>query len=406
MRRIVVAGALANRPGNSGGAWVRAHWTRGLARLGFDVLFVEQMDPAVFAPGPGAWSHDPVGALRWFRACTHSWGLDGRSALLVRGGGSVAGLSRAYVERFVESAELLVNLGGHLSDRALLDRFERSAYVDLDPAFTQLWHDRGHGDLGLEEHDVHFTVGLNVGTEGSSLPTGGFDWQGILPPVVLEDVPAQPDRGSRTFTTIGSWRGPFGPIEHDGTTLGLKVHEFRKILGLPGRTGAEFVLALDMHAEDGADRARLIGEGWKLVDPRDVAGHVEGYREFIAGSGAELSAAQGAYVGTRSGWFSDRSAHYLASGRPVVLQDTGFGDHLPTGEGLLSFADVDGAAGSVADIVDDYTRHAQAARALAERHFDSDRVLSRFLALADVDPEGGGCADGAETSRSSGAGRA
>ncbi len=387
MRRIVVAGALANRPGNSGGAWVRSHWARGLARLGFDVLFLEQMDPAAFAAGPEAWSHDPVRALRWFRACTRRWGLRDRSALLVRGGGSVAGLARPDVERFVESAELLVNLGGHLRDPELLERSARRAYVDLDPGFTQLWYDRGIADLGLDDHDVHFTVGLNVGTDRCSLPTGEFDWHAVRPPVVLDDVAVRPDSGARSFTTVGAWRGPFGPIEHDGETHGIKVHEFRKIIDLPSRTGAEFVLALDIHAEDGADRSRLLGEGWSIVDPRDVAGDLEGYQRFIDGSGAELSAAQGVYVGTRSGWFSDRSAHYLASGRPVLLQDTGFAEHLPTGAGLHAFSDVEGAATAVDEVLTDYTRHARAARAVAERCFDSDLVLSGFLALAGVRPE-------------------
>jgi len=167
------------------------------------------------------------------------------------------------------------------------------------------------------------------------------------------------------------------------------LHEFRKVLALPGRTAGDFVLAMAIHAADRSDRATLLREGWALVDPGHVASTPTEYKHFIGGSGAEFSAAQGMYVSTRSGWFSDRSARYLASGKPVLVQDTGVGDRIPTGEGLLTYRTVDEAAEGVDRILTDYARHRRAARNLAEECFDSDQVLSRFLMQAGVDPHAG-----------------
>jgi len=164
-----------------------------------------------------------------------------------------------------------------------------------------------------------------------------------------------------------------------GHTFGLKLHEFRKFIDLPAQSGATFELALDIHPADEGDAGLLREHGWHLVDPTKVASTPTAFREYVQGSGAEFSVAQGIYVETGSGWFSDRTTRYLASGKPALVQDTGFSHNLPTGEGLLSFRTVEEAVEGAERIAADYEAHSEAARAIAEECFDSDRVLGRLL---------------------------
>ena len=161
--------------------------------------------------------------------------------------------------------------------------------------------------------------------------------------------------------------------------MGLKVHEFRKFISLPALAGDDFEIALKIDAGDAADRDLLLENGWRLVDPTEVAGGPLEFRDYVLNSAAEFSVAQGVYVDTRSGWFSDRSVRYLAAGKPVLVQDTGAGRRLPTGEGLVVFSTLDEAVAGVRRIRDNYQQHSAAARKLAETHFDSNVVLGRLM---------------------------
>jgi hypothetical protein len=188
--------------------------------------------------------------------------------------------------------------------------------------------------------------------------------------------------GSRArLTTVATWRGPNGPVDFEGVSYGLRAHEQRAYRHLPERLPhVTCELALDIDTADAADARALIDGGWQLVDPRRVAGTTEDYQAYINGSDAELMVAKGMYVRSRGGWFSDRSACYLAAGRPVIAQDTGFAGHLPTGEGLLSFAGPDEAAECVATVTGDLDRHSRAARSIALECFDASKVLPSVLA--------------------------
>jgi hypothetical protein len=178
---------------------------------------------------------------------------------------------------------------------------------------------------------------------------------------------------------VVSWRGPYDPIYYNGNKYGLRVHEFRKFARLPRLTGAEFELALEIDGADQRDIEVLRSASWRLEDPRRVAGNPWSYRDYIQRSGSELLVSKGMYVDTWSGWFSDRSICYLASGKPVLAQDTGFTRSYPTGRGLLSFTDLEEAVSGVEQISRDYSAHSAAARALAEEYFDSRSVLARLL---------------------------
>ena len=266
--------------------------------------------------------------------------------------------------------------------RSCCERFGRRAYVDLDPGFTQLWHSEGHLGDQLDGYDAHFTVGTNIGGDDCSIPTGGIDWIPTPPPVLLDQWEPQPDRSFDRFTTVATWRNAFGAPEAGDEELTLKHHEFRRFSELPGRAGAPFEVALDIHPLDSEDRERLVAQGWNLIDPASVAADSHAFRDYLRGSGAEFSVTQGVYTQTRSGWVSDRTAHYLAAGRPAIVQETGVPASLRADAGMLTFSDMPGALDAVERVLGSYDEHAAAARRFAEQAFDSDRVLARVLELA------------------------
>jgi hypothetical protein len=365
----VVAGALANKPSNGGEAWVRLSYVHGLRRLGWTVHFVEEVDGDAAEPA-GVAHFDAVAAADGAAA---SW------TLLTRAGATLRG-DRDRFDQVASEADLLVNVSGNLREPALLRRFRRSALVDVDPGYTQIWHDGGVEPI--LPHDVYFTIAENLGRPGCAVPTAGIRWRATRPPVVLADWPRTPAHAGACFTTVATWRGGYGALEHDGRRYGGKLHEFRKVLPLPRLAPQSFELALDISEDEQRDLAALRGHGWRLVDPRAVAATPARFRGYVQSSAGEFSAAQGVYVETRSGWFSDRTTRYLASGKPALVQDTGFGRVLPVGEGLLAFRTLDDAVAGARALDADYERHARAARQLAEECFDSDAVLTRLLADA------------------------
>ena len=366
---IVLSGSLAQRPGHGGHAWVFLQYLLGLRRLGWEVLFLDELTGET-PDGPGAICF--VEVMREF-------GLADCYSLAVEGHAEV-GLPRREVLERVRRSQLLLNVMGFLSDPEILAAAPRRVFLDIDPGFGQMWRELGLADV-FTGHDDFVTIGLNVGRPGCGVPTCGLKWVTTPQPVVLERWPVAPPAppGVGAFTTVASWRGPFGPIEYGGKTYGLRVHEFRRFVDLPRRTGRRFELALDIHPDETRDLALLDANGWARADPRAVAGTPRRYQAYVAGSGAEFMVAKNLYVETRGGWFSDRSICYLAAGRPVLVQDTGLKGLYPTGEGLVTFGTPDEAAEGVRAIDTDYARHAKAARAVAEEFFDSDKVLTRLL---------------------------
>jgi hypothetical protein len=369
---VVVGGALANKAGSGGEAWVRMSWIRGFEQLGLAVRFVEEL------AGDAV---DPI-AVRWFTDVTSRFGLNGRATLL-HGGDAIVGPSLGDLRTLAAEATL-VNISGHVRNPRLLQAFRRRVMVDIDPGFTQFWHDEGLAGANVSGHDLYFTIGELIGRPGCPVPTGGIEWHAVKPPVVLSDWPATSGEELDRFTTIATWRGAFGPIEHEGRTYGLKAHEFRRFIELPQRSDSTFEIALDIHPADDPDRHSLRRHGWRIADPRAVARDPDAFRDYIQGSSAEFSVAQGVYVGTQCGWFSDRTTRYLASGRPALVQDTGFSRTVPVGEGLVAFSTLEDAVAGAADIADRYHEHCEAGRRLAEEHFDAQRVLARFCAQAAI----------------------
>jgi len=361
---IVVAGALAAKPGNGGEAWVRLSWVLGLRRLGFDVWLVEEVDAETATAGRS-----------FFERTVTAAGLESRTLLLVGGKAE----DRRQAMELADGATALINISGNLRDRELLEMFNRRAYIDLDPGFTQIWQAQGLLGDQLARHHRHFTVGLNLGAADCELPADGFEWVPLPPPVLLEQWQPQEPRKFDRFTTVATWRNALGRPEHDGRTYTLKHHQLRRFAEVPQRSGLPFEIALEIHPDEADEAERLRQLGWKVVEPAAVAADPAGFRDFVRGSGAEFSVTQGIYAETRSGWISDRTAHYLAAGRPAVVQETGLPSAYRPEAGLLAFSDPLQAADAATQVAAEYDRHAAAARAFAEEAFDSDKVLRRML---------------------------
>ena len=349
--RIVVAGMVAGVPGQGGAAWAVLQYVLGLRRLGHDVTLVEPVD---------ALTRERAAALDRIASP-----FSVRAALVERG------------SRLAAAADVLLDVSGLLRDEAATARIPIRVYLDLDPAFNQVWASDGL-DVGLDGHTHFATVGQLIGSPACDVPTCGLDWIHTLPPVVLEHWPYATAPARNGFTTLGHWRS-YGSVEHHGQQLGQKAHSLRRLFGIASTSTHTFDVALSIHPDERRDLDELERHGWRLLDPAAVASTPSAYRAFVQTSYAEIGIAKSGYVLSRCGWFSDRSACYLASGRPVLAQDTGFGVSLPTGAGLLSFDHEAGAVAGADEIAGDYEAHRRAARGLAEEHLDSDRVLRRLL---------------------------
>ena len=380
MSLVVVGGALANKCFNGGEAWVRLSWVLGFRQLGFDVYLMEQIDGAACVDEAGGLTtFEQSVNVAYFRQVAERFGLAGSAALVCDDGTQIEGSTETDLFAVAQAADLLVNISGNVRWPALLRRFQRTAYLDIDPGFTQIWHAGGTGGLGLEHHDLHYTIAENIGTSGCLIPTGDIRWRPTRQPVVLDQWPVSVADTPARLTTVSSWRGPFGKVSHNGTTFGLKLHEFRRFMTLPARVPQTCELALAIDPADQGDRDALQRHGWHIVEPSAAAGDPEAFRRYVQTSGGEFSVAQGVYVETDSGWFSDRTTRYLASGKPVLVQDTGFSRHLPVGEGLVAFRTLDEAVAGAKDISRRYDSHCRAARELAETHFGSNVVLGRLV---------------------------
>ncbi len=362
---------VAAVPGQGGAAWAVLQYVLGLQRLGHEVLFVEQIDVPADAP------LEQSQAASYFREVARDFGLEQSSALLVSGSRETVGLPYSSLVEWAASADVVLNISGFLTDESLLGPAPVRTYLDLDPAFTQLWQNQGI-DMRFGGHTHFVTVGQAIGTPTCDVPLAGVEWIPTLPPLVLERWPQAREVSRDALTTIANWRG-YGSVEHDGVHYGQKAHSLRLFMNLPQHTPERFVLALAIHPDERKDLELLERGGWELVGADTEAGTPQQYQSFIQGSKAEFGISKSGYVLSRCGWFSDRSACYLASGRPVIAQETGFSRFLPAGEGLFAFSKGEDVLEAIERIRGDYEGQARAARELAERELDSDRVLTRLL---------------------------
>jgi hypothetical protein len=365
---VIVSGTIAATPWQGGATWAILQYLLGLRRLGCEVYFIEPVDDL---DGPSS------DAVRYCREVMRRFGLDGCWALVPARGDPI-GMSQQAIRDAARDSDVLLNVSGMLRYPDVLDRVQTRAYLDLDPAFAQLWHAAEGVDMHLDAHTHFVSVADAIGQPGCPIPTCGRDWLPTLPPVVLDQWPVATRLERHAGTTIGHWRS-YGSIHHEGVQYGQKAHSLRPLIDLPRRAPTPFALALAIHRDETRDLDLLRANGWTVLDPATVASTPDDYHRFVQGSWAEFGLAKSGYVVSGSGWFSDRSACYLASGRPVIAQDTGFRRRLPTGAGLFAFSTADDVVAAFEELERDYERHRVAARALAAEYLDSDRVLASLL---------------------------
>jgi hypothetical protein len=362
---VVFSGMVAGTPYHGGATWAVLNYLLGFVALGCEVTFVEPVDD-VRRPGVAGY------AAATFDAA----GLGGRWCLVDATGGT-AGMERAQLRRAAADADVLVNVSGMLTDTDVLERIARRVYLDLDPGFVQMWH-AGGVDMRLDAHTHFVSLSDAIGTPGSAIPCCSRSWISTLPPVVLDAWQPLDTTEHDAFTTVANWRS-YGTVVHGGRSYGQKAHFVRSIVDLPRRVPDRFLLALAIDPAETTDLQALRAHGWNTADPSAVAATPGAYRRFVRGSRAEIGIAKCGYVTSGSGWFSDRSACYLAAGRPVIAAATGFARRLPTGAGLFEFSDVDSFLAAAEEIRGDPHGQRAAAQQVAFEHLDAMTVLGRLL---------------------------
>jgi len=373
MTTVIVGTRDTSRwPEFAGSTWVRLQYLLGLRRLGVDAYWVDRLGPV----DPHQHHHSLDYLTGRFDRTARDFGLGDRYCIEYNGGERYFGLSAGDYRDLVGAADLLLNISGHLPPDSPLMRIPRRAFIDVDPGFTQIWAHQA--DVGLERHNFFFTIGQNVGGPDFTIPLRGVAWTPMLPPVALEHWPASGDPACQRFSTVADWRGSQYAV-FKGKSYSGKRREFLRFLILPRRTRQPLEPALLVGFTDSEDLELLLGNKWVVHDPFQYAGDPQSYREFIRYSRAEFSVAKGGYVKSNSGWVSDRTACYLASGKPALVQSTGFERCLPTGQGLLTFRTVEEAVAGIEAINGDYPAHSLAARRIAEERFNSDVVLGHVL---------------------------
>ncbi|HXI84549.1 MAG TPA: hypothetical protein VNL17_10725 [Verrucomicrobiae bacterium] len=375
MKKVIVTSAWGAGYLEGGGMqWLNLHYLAGLRALGFEPFWLDVLGPSK----KGAQrSLDEM--VDGFRAQCEEFGF-GENWAVLYDNREVFGMTEGLLHSLCGDAVLLINLCGSLKNDELLRRIQRRAYFDLDPGFTQIW--AHEWDMDLSKHNLFFTVGLNIGQHDFVIPLRGIEWQPVMPPVALEYWPVQTDTNAANFTTVGQWRGQYAVWKDE--VYGPKNGEFLKFIELPRRTPQPIELALLIHETETDDLAALRKNNWQLVNPHEAANGRDGFRSYVQRSRAEFSVAKHGYVKSQSGWLSDRTVCYLASGRPALVQDTGFGKHFPIGKGLLTFTTLEEAAQGIESINADYAAHSAAARKLAEEKLAAPKVLQSILERAGV----------------------
>jgi hypothetical protein len=380
-RRIVVVGTLASDP-YAGMAWMHMQIVVGLRRLGHDAYYFETTS---------AWPYDPVHRTRvcdsaysvaYLASVAESFGVGDRWAYR-RSYGDKAwfGMDRLRAGELLAHADVVLNIAGatRLAEEDL--KVGRLVYFGTDPVYHEIAYFNGSEDVRtlVDEHDEFVTYGENLGSPDCPVP--------IFEPLrartrqpVLVDIWADRSVPAGPFTTVCNWQQDGHDIEYRGEIYYWSKHrEFLKFIDLPQKITQPLELAMALDHLDPAVARMLTSHGWQLMDAHEFTTDPWPYRDYVQSSRGEFTVAKDQNVRLRSGWFSERSACYLAAGRPVITQDTGFGKFLPTGEGLFAFNSVEEIVDAFEAIRANYDRHCRAARAIADEYFRAETVLDKVI---------------------------
>ena len=370
---ICLAASTIEYPEGGGHLWVYLNWALGLQALGCRVIWLEGIDPAM-----------PVQQVRtltsMLKSRLESYGLADDVALCSWDG---APLPQAMTEKCLDvdaavEANLLLNLAYSIPSQ-VVERFQRTALVDIDPGLLQLWMSAGL--VNPAQHDVYFTIGETVGKPAARFPDCGLQWHYTPPAVFLPAWPMTRTSSRAPFTTVSGWWEDW--IEYQGENVNNdKRTSFLEYADLPLHTSAQLELALCLSNEDDEDRRFLEQRGWKIRDSWEVAPNPKQYQSYIQRSRGEFSCAKPSCMLLQNAWISDRTLCYLASGKPAVVQHTGSSNFLPDAEGLFRFHNIEEAARALTMVQSDYEQQCILARHLAEDYFDAQKVVGSVLERA------------------------
>lgn len=375
--KIILAGTMG-RSGLGGQAWAGLQYLLGFRALGHEVYYLEDCGDTtwVWDWEKNEWNYELDYPAAYVNASLAPFGLG--NAWIYRTDKESRGMARERFEEVCRAADLLIMRATPLwTWREEYNGPQRRAFIDVDPGFTQITLANGDPGwlAGVAKAERRFTLAQRIGAPDCPIPQAGGPWLKTRPPVFLPEWPSS-EKPASQFTSVMRWQG-FKEVVYQGVSYGQRDQEFPRYFDLPQRTTQKFLLA-----QMGIKPELLIQHGWEVAPGEVVSRTPQLYREFIQNSRGEFSVPKNGYVTMRGGWFSDRSVCYLASGRPVVIEDTGLADWLPVGAGLLTFHDPESALRCVEAVNADYAQHRLAARRLAEEHFATDKVLPALLEAA------------------------
>jgi hypothetical protein len=365
-------------------SWVIQYLT-GLSRLGHDVYFVEKYgyDNACFDPQKLTFGDDCTFGIKMVSRLLQEIGL-GEKWCFVEKGDHYHGLSRRAINTVFKEADLFVDMGTHGSWEEESQRAALRVWIDGEPGYTQIkLYDRTIQGIPIPVYDHYFTNGMNIGIPGNPAPSVGLEWNRLFHPVDTRIFSPAPVQRNSVYTTVMNWQS-HAPIYYQGRSYGQKDIEFEKFLTLPGLCDRTMEVAV---AGKFVPHEKLRSNGWSVKNGLEVTRSFDSFRQHVQASRGEFSICKNVFVDMQTGWFSDKSAAFLASGRPVILQDTGFSRHLPTGLGLFAVKDVEEARNAIDAIESSYEKHCRAARELAVAYFETTNVMAHFMEQAARSPE-------------------
>ena len=377
--RIIVTG-LVGQYAFGGVAWDYLQYVAGFRQLGHEVFYLEDTETWPYDPVHSTISADCSYNVQYLKTVMTRLGLGNQWIYRNAADGTYHGVSETAAKEFCASADLFVNVSGCGWLRPEYLAIPKKIFIDSDPMFTQIGLALGLTEViqRIGAHDYHFTFAEHINAADCRVPKGGLRWIPTRQPIVLDwfPVPSLPPRD--VFTTVMNWVS-YKPSDYAGETWGQKDIEFLKFLDLPAHTPQKFEIAMGRGQGQQRPTDLIRQHGWEIIEPDEALPDPWTYRDYLQNSKGEWSVAKEGYRKSRSGWFSCRSACYLALGRPCVLQDTGWSAHYPTGTGLCAFNTRAEATAGIAAINADYPRHSAGARALAEKMFDARHVLGEML---------------------------
>ena len=375
MARIVIGSYMFRYPLGGMLSWV-LQYLMGLKQIGNDIYFVEKYGypNSCFDPSTNVMSDDCSYGIKTVAQLFDRCGLNGKWCF-VQNGEIFHGLSKKKIIEIFRTADVFIDMGTHGSWREESLSASLRVLIDGEPAYTQIkWANNAAVGIPVPEYDRYFTNGKNIGAEDNPVPTLGIHWEHLFHPVKTDFFITEPAARKAPFSTIMNWQS-HQPIEYNGQIYGQKDMEFQKFLSLP----LEVKSPLEVAVSGKVPLKLLSKNGWSIKNGHQVTLSFDSFRNYIGASRAEFSVCKNVFVKNATGWFSDKSGAYLASGRPVVLQDTGFGKHLPVGEGLFAVNTLTEAKEALNEIETNYGKHSKAARQIAHEFLEAEKVMKNFL---------------------------